>query len=503
MTTSTNTTVIARSPSLLSNFAFQGAAQIGSYVVSLVLMALVLKTSGASTFGSFVVASSLLNLTTQFLTFGAGFSARRALPALDDSTSRAAAFVPVASVLFINHCGAALVLVLAWPLVNEFLLSGGEALNLGLVPLVVLSNYLVNLADDYFRYTHRIRLLSLAIVGRSIAHPILAAAWLFVEGRLSVNALFVCQVASYGLFGAGLWILIAEEIPLRFRLDTLRRHLDDLKYGFPVISAAIVENLLQVSDRYILAAYLSPAHAGAYAAACAIGAPLLIVPKLSTGVLIPAMSRAYDAGHPDEARAMVGNTLKVFLAIALPAIAGAAILAVPILLVIATPEVAQAGRNVLPIIAVVSVLYGWTYILFNTLFVQKNTRLWLRANSIAAVVSIGMNLTMLPLFPRLETAAVIALIAYSSSLVVIVWGVGRAGISTPGTGFILRAILATLSMSVVVWLGARIFESMSSPIAAVICLVPMGACLYAVSLMALGVTRPGDIRKVVSAVSWR
>ncbi|MEI8088783.1 MAG: oligosaccharide flippase family protein [Opitutaceae bacterium] len=479
--------------SVISSFLFQGCATFSTYAVSLALIPLVLKNAGASVYGSFILWSSVINLGLTLLTLGAGFKARRTLPSLHLPTDQQKVFGYSASFQVLTYAFAALVLIIMGRAVQDMLFPGHDRINATTIIAVVASVYLNNLSDDYFRYTHRIRIISIVSILRAAGYPVLVILHVFLGGTLNVDSLLLCQAASYGGFSLWLWLKIAHEFPIHFGLSNIRYHLEDIRYGFPLIAAVLFESLLTVSDRYILSSYLSTTAVGIYAPAAALGSTMLIFPKICSSILSPAMASAVDVGNQPQAERLLQKTLNIFLVLGLPFIAGAAFLAEPLLSLLATPEIGFAGRWVVPLTAVASLFYGWNYIIFNALFVKMQTGLWLRANALAASLSITLNLVLLYYFRMLEVASLTSIVSYACALVFLHRSHAKSWPVRLDLSCLLRIFVGVAVMSAFLASGRFVLDSSCSMFLVVALLVPGGMLVYAGCIVATGIFDADDL----------
>lgn len=482
--------------SVVNSFFFQGCATFSTYAVSLALMPLVLKNAGASVYGSFVLWSSVINLGLSLLTLGAGLKARRALPSLHLPADQQKIFGYSASFQVLTYAFAALVLIIAGSAVQDMLFPGDDRINATTIIALVTSVYLNNLSDDYFRYTHRIRIISIVSILRAAGYPGLVFLHVFLGGTLSVDSLLLCQAASYGGFSLWLWLKIAHEFPLRFGLSNVRYYLEDIRYGFPLIAAILVENLLAVSDRYILSSYLSTAAVGIYASATALGSTLLIFPKICSSILCPVMASAVDAEDQPHAEQLLHKTLNVFLALGLPFIAGAAFLAEPLLSLLATPQIGFAGRWVVPLTAVASLVYGWNYIIFTALFVKMQTGLWLRANALAVSLSVTLNLVLLYYFRMLEVASLTSIVSYACALMYIHRSHVKSWRFRLDLPYLLRILVGVAVMSAFLACGRLVLDSSCSMFLVVALLLPGSVLVYTGCIVAMGIFDAEDLAKL-------
>jgi O-antigen/teichoic acid export membrane protein len=470
---------------LLHNLLHQGVANFSGSLANLLLMPLVIKTAGAAVFGGYVVLNSLFTLTTQAFTLGAGYKCRRSLPTASTGTERAGLFVSSASFQLVTYAIAAVALMLAMPAIRHVFLHDQAPFALWLVPPLVFAGYLTYLSDDFYRYTQRLRFISFATAARSFGVPALVLTLGLVSGRLSMNRLFAAQTVAFIVPGLVLWLLIVREIPLRFKLSSWEYYRNDIRYGLPLATAVLVENFLATSDRYILAGCLSIKDVGAYSVACALGSLILLVPKVVSSVLPATLAQAMDTGRKAEAESLLNRALQGYMLLAVPFIGGCALLSPALLTIIGNPEVAAIARWVPPIIAVGSALYGYTWIVFASIFVQMNTRLWFHANVAAAITAVALNFALLALFHRVEAAAVAMTLSYALSMLIIERARSRSWRIHLDLRLLGKAFLATLVMMLVVWALGQSPVVRSVPSLAVTAQIAVGIVTYAIVLMQL------------------
>lgn len=475
--------------------AFQGLSTLAQSVITLVLMPLVIKQAGAAPYGSYVVLSSIITLVASFCTLGAGFNCRRALPSAPDAGARAALFIPNASFQLLTATASALLLAAGLPWLNQHVFQGEITVQTNTVLLAVLAFWANNLADDYFRYTHQIPVISKAIVVRAFLHPGLVIAAPLLHLPLNADTLIRLQAVAYLVVAAWLWWRLSREIPLTFRLAGRATHLADIRQGFPLITAVMVENFLATADRYILAAFLAPAAVGAYAVACAVGALVLLLPRIANSALVPTLSQAVDEGRPEEAKELLRNFLQVFAMLALPFTIGGLMLGEPLLVWLANEKVAAMACWVVPIAAVTGTLNGYSYLMFNALFVDRRTGVWFKANATAAVVSILLSLLLVGWFRRIEVAAVASAVGYAACFLII----RRSGSWHLRLDRMLlaKSLAAALTMAAVLWAARSLAFFQPADTLRVLLQAAGGGAVYFIMLSALGGWTPNQFRRAL------
>lgn len=480
---------------LSRGLAFQGMSTIAQSAITLVLMPLVIKQAGAAPYGSYVVVSSIITLVSSFCTLGAGFNCRRRLPSAPDAVIRSELFIPNASFQLLTAIFSAILLAVGLPLLNQHVFRGEISLQTSTVLLAVLAFWANNLADDYFRYSHQIPVISKAIVIRALLHPSLIIAAPFLGFPLTADTLIRLQATAYLFVAAGLWWRLSREVPLAFRLSAWGDHISDIRQGFPLITAVMVENFLATADRYILAAFLAPAAVGAYAVACALGALVLLLPRMANSALLPTLSHAVDVGRPDEARELLSSFVQVFVMLALPFAMGGLMLGEPLLVWLANEEVAAAARWVVPIAAVSGALNGYSYLMFNALFVDRRTGVWFKANATAAVVSILLSLLLIGYFRRIEVAALAAAVGYALSLAIILrsdsWRLQLDRMLLAKSG------AAALTMALALWAARSLTFFNTHDTLPVLLQVAVGGAIYFMVLTTLGGWTPKQFRQAL------
>jgi O-antigen/teichoic acid export membrane protein len=464
--------------------AYQLLSSIAQSAVAVLLMPIVVKQAGPAPLGAYLILNSIITLMTTFCTLGAGFQCRRSLPGTLEPGARGRLFGPSASFQLLTAAFCAVLLSIGLPLLDTHVFHGDVALRTSTIWLAVFALWTNTLADDYFRYTHQIPVIARAIMVRALLHPGLVIGASLGGASLSADLLIRLQATAYLLVAVPLWWRIGREIPLRFSLADSATRRTDISLGFPLITAVIIENLLAVSDRYILAAWFSPREVGAYASACTIGALVLLLPRITNNALLPALSQAVDEGRPDEARKLLGSFLQVFTILALPFAAGGLMLGHPLLVWLASEEVAALAHWVVPLAAISGMFNGYSYLMFNALFIDRRTGVWFKANVIAAAVAILLSVLLVGWLRRIEAAAVASIAGYAVSFLII----RRAGVwQLPlDRDALTKSVAATLAM-VGTLAGLRLFAFFQVADSIRILLqVAAGGTVYFAALAALG-----------------
>ena len=236
-------------------------------------------------------------------------------------------------------------------------------------------------------------------------------------------------------------------------------------------------------------------------------------------VILPSLSRQHAAESPAAFAATVDWALRLVILIALPAAAGLAILAGPILTTIFAGGQFGAGDVQMSTFSLVAYSLGLPgFILVKVLapgyFARQDTRTPVRIGIIALVVNMALNvLIVVPWVwaglpgPHAGLALATTLSAFLNAG--LLWrGLRRAGVSRPRPGwrrFLLQVVVATAVMLVLLdyftvpvsaWLEAGTWQRLAWLSVA----IAGGLAAYAGTLFAAGL-RPADLRMTSSEAS--
>lgn len=297
----------------------------------------------------------------------------------------------------------------------------------------------------------------------------------------------VLGVAVGGLL-PGLWIYRAIWKPTAESTVDRRIRRDLIKYGVPLAGTFALAYVISTADRFLLAGYLSPAAAGAYAPAYDLTAQamgiLLLVVNLAA---YPLAIAAVESGDEQEKNEQLGKHATLLLGIAIPAAAGMAVLA-PSVSHILGPRFAPTARELIPLLALAHLLAGLKAFYVDLSFqLGHATRLQLVTVVAGALVNIGLNIWLIPLL-GLVGAAYATVAAYLVALVVS-WFLGRRILALP---LPVEAVGRVTGATLVMCLILVQVRSLIGPFV-LVGQVGLGAAAYLLVLLILARGRPRRI----------
>jgi O-antigen/teichoic acid export membrane protein len=461
-----------------------GAANLVSQLQGLVLIPLVIKLSGPGVYGSYVLASSLFLMATTVFSLGIGYRYRRNLPSVDDVNGRAELFWAGALGQTATVTIGSIALSLLLPVFEKIFFKGEATFGPGWIVAFCLSYVLYTQAGEFFRYTHRIGVLSFAALANNLLALVIYVALGARGAALTLERLLAVQVACNLLFAVILWARIVREIPWRPQLE-LARYRDDIKVGFPLVLSGLTETVSSVVDRYVIGAWFSSAAVGIYAPAVSLGSLILFFPRISGVVLPPLLARATDQREEGTSRMLLRMNVRLFLVLGIPAVVGLALVGQSALELLANDVIARTGRYIVPVVAASSVLYGIGSIASGVLFVERKTHRLLAANFVITGLKIVLSIVALTAGAGLVGVAWATLVAQGVGLAIMLAGISTPMLQLIGTRFLVTLLAASLMMALAVALVRMSMPANTGRILELGVSVAAGMVCFAVAMFVL------------------
>jgi O-antigen/teichoic acid export membrane protein len=449
------------------------------YLKGIIVMPIIIKSVGVTTYGGFVLLTSVLGMAFMLSSLGTGVTARRYLPSTEDVDARRRLFYPPLTFNVIIVLALSAIFAALYPRLR----SQTIPFSAWGPPLYVFCYLLYSQGSDYFRYTSRIHYMTLANVCFPYIDIAVTLAFLYAYGTISINLLLLSTSIAAFIVGAPLFVMILRELgphPVFYEAKGL---VADAKRGGPLVLNNIVDFILASSDRYLIALYLSVTDVGYYVPGYVLGSAIIFLPK-AIGTAFPQMlSRAVDSGMEAEGQTMLNYTIKIFMLLAIPFVFGCAALGKPILALLANADVADRARIVAPVVALGTLFYGLTLLLANALFVRLKTNAMFQVNLLAGLSNLAANVVLLYFFRNILIAAFTTLLSYFIAFAYGYVVVGRDWRIDYGLGSIAKSIVASIVMAVVLAAVMSGTPDLHAPAVAALC--ALGVVVYVTGLLAL------------------
>ena len=282
--------------------------------------------------------------------------------------------------------------LVAWLLPLEPGLKGAVAAGLLCVPL----RSLAKLAQEHRRAAGRVRPSALLDIGQSSGAFVIGAglAALGMGGAAPLLGAGIAAVACVAF-------VLTGEIGLAAKGHSGPARVGEyLRYGLPVSLSLVLSLALATTDRFMLAAFLSPASVGVYHAGYSLSNRTLDVLFIWLGAAggpaaVMALERGGMAALKDTAR----EQASLMLLICLPAAAGLALVAHPLAQLLVGEGLRDGAARVTPWIAASGFFAGLTTYYFHTAFtLGRRTGLLLAAMAVPAGANLALTWILIPRF---------------------------------------------------------------------------------------------------------
>ena len=455
------------------------------YTKGIILMPIIIKTVGVSIYGGFILLTSVLGIIFGISSFGAGFRSRRYLPSTEKMSVRQDLYYPplyfqLSSIVFFS----ALFLIFDKQ-INAYFFKNEISYSSLIIPAYLIFYFLYSQGTDYFRYTSRIRYMTVATLVFPYLHIAIILLFHYTWYSISINMLMTSQALSAILIATPCFCVVFKEIGVRFSFYTIRGLLSDIKLGFPLVINFILDFILASSDRYFIALYLTVTDVGFYTPGYVLGSLIIFIPKAMGTILPQLLSKSVDSKNEYEAQRMLNYSIKIFLLLVIPFIFGSIVFGKTILSLIANIDVAEKAYRVTPIVALGTLFYGLSIILSHVLYVRLKTYAIFKMNLMAAIFSLLLNTILFYFFKSIIVAAVTTFLSYLIAFLYINYIVKKEAwpVNYP-SAVIVKSIIASLLMgALLLWLMSIMKCNIS--IATLIGLLGIGIFIYLVGLFAL------------------
>jgi len=342
------------------------------------------------------------------------------------------------------------------------------------------------------RATHRPVAFTVSRSLQGVSRHVLGVGGLLLVSR-DIPTYFLFRIAGLTLVVLWSWSAIGAWRHLRWgavSADVLRRY---LYFGAPLAVTLLATTLRVAGNRYVVLSLAGSEATGLFSAAVNIGtAPLLVFEQIVMLGLYPLAIDRWEQGR--DIRPVVRDGLRWFALIGLPAAAGLAVLARPLLTVIAGPEYAPAWP-VLSLLAGATFVYGVSQYFSLRFMVAKQTQKMAAIFLTAGLVNISLSILLVPHHGYVVAAATTVVANLLLCAGAMIWGV-RPGRDVLPWRPLLKVLGAAAAMTAVVGGLQRQLDVDNLP--RLLLVVVCGVLTYALVLW-----RTGEIDDEVALVRER
>ncbi len=237
---------------------------------------------------------------------------------------------------------------------------------------------------------------------------------------INLILMFVFFAGLKELYIAAIWVLVIVGILV---IVTLRKQkklmmsafskdllMDGLRFGLPLVPAAMANVLSGIGDRYVLQYFMGSEAVGLYSAGYGVTTQLKALLTVMMFALTPMYLAIWKEKGRKATEAFLSSVLDYYLMIAIPAIFMFSVYGGDILILLASSKY-DAARVIVPYLAAPLVLHGGITIYTAGLYIHKKTKYILYFTLGAGILNVILNIIMVP-YMGLIGAALATLISY-------------------------------------------------------------------------------------------
>lgn len=453
---------------LLKSSGVYALASLATPLISLVMAPFVTHYVSQSDYGALAVISTAISLFGGISQLGLGSAFFRAYNYDFTSESERRSVLATASALLVvlSLIATTGVAVLA-PMISSVLLGTPDRSGLILIGVsVLLLQNLTVPAFAWMRAENRPAFFALLSVGSLLVN--LVCTILFVGPfNLGIGGSLLGTAASYLLVVLCTAVPILIRSQLRIRVDIARSM---LAFGVPQVFSLVSFWILQFSDRLLLSLLRSQSQTASYAVAYNLGT------VLSTVVISPFTlawpTTMYAIAKREDGPRVFGQVFRWFGIVLFVAAFGLSVVGRFALDLLFPPSYHTVGF-IVPIIAASIAFYG-VYLFFMTgVSLQRKTWLASLFMTIAAVLNVGLNLILIPLYGA-SGAALSTLIAYIILAIVAYIGNQRLYHVPYQIGFMVNIVIMGVGLYLISYEAPTVWGNVWQWPAAVLALLVFG-----------------------------
>jgi O-antigen/teichoic acid export membrane protein len=481
--------VLEKVRALAVNLTIYGLGDVATSLVGFLLLPLYVRYLSPADYGALALIGTVEVIAKIVFRWGLdGSFMRLYYDCADDAALQRLASTILFFLLALN--GACLAVALAFaPALTSHLLGGSAYA--GALALVLLNTFVIGfyfLPFHVLRIQGRARQFSTLTFARSAATLLLRLA-LVVGAGLGVFGVVLADVVVTAVFTLVLFRWFAPLVRPVFSTAVLA---DALRFGLPRVPHGLAQQLVAVSDKYLLSFFVPLQAIGIYSIGASFGLTLKFFLSAFEYAWAPFYyATAREAGGPRTLATVATYGMGVLVLLA----AGLSAVARDIVRLMAGPRFDDAA-GVIPFVAIGVVLQGAYLLTSIGLNLAKRTEYYPIAAAAALAVSVGLNLALIPRF-GISGAAWSNAIAYGAQAGVAFAFARRVYAIPYEWGRIARtwgAGALAFAASVATWPASL------PPVAGLLLKGASVLVVFPIVLLATGFFRPGELDRVRAVV---
>jgi O-antigen/teichoic acid export membrane protein len=240
----------------------------------------------------------------------------------------------------------------------------------------------------------------------------------------------------------GMSFVIIRELGITTKLKNLK---EELKFALPTVPNNISSWVVDSSDKFVIGIYLSSTAVGCYSPGYALGSIIAMFLSPFSTLLPAVLPEYYEKGDNEKVTSFLNYSLKYYLLITIPAVAGISLLSKPLLYILTTDIIANQGYIITPLVAISAICMGFASIISNILFLEKKTFILSRIWILAAALNLIFNIITVP-YLGIFGAGFVTLCCYFIMAIAIIWHCNKYSVIPFDYKSLLKIVVSTAIM---------------------------------------------------------
>jgi O-antigen/teichoic acid export membrane protein len=385
--------------------------QVFTQLRGILLAPLIIKLSGVSQFGEYVLLGYSATFIAAISSFGTNYHYRLSLPKIKNTFEQGKIFIP--QFLFrivILSLFCTLIFIFENNLKKYFLLS---EFNINYFILLIFGLLIYEQVTDFFKYTDNLDKFNYLNVAPIYFYVILTYFYGVYYNYLNINILLKIQALSYLLICLPILIYkVLIKINIFIAKKDWQIFFSNYRMGFPLVVGFIIDFLVANSDRFLIGHYLSSSAVGQYQVAYQLAVLLAFIPQIICIILPAKLLNLISSGEIKLAEEIVDLSLNIIFMIGFPFVLGAAFIGPSLISIFADRDTAIKTIWVLPIVSISMIFYGLFLVIYQIAFVKIENYKFQLINAISLAINFLINIIFLPIYPGLTVPALSTLTSY-------------------------------------------------------------------------------------------
>jgi O-antigen/teichoic acid export membrane protein len=408
---------------------------------SLIMLPLLTKNLPASEYGVWVQITVTIGLVPAVALLGLPYTMVRFMPSAKGRENIREIFYSMASIISLAGLAASVVIyLLAEPIASA--LFDGHLIIVRYLSILVLLECLISMPFAYFRSIQQIKKFS---------------AFNFIKVFFGLLLVVYFVLSGKGILGAVEGLLLADILVLLTMISFIvsdlgvsfpkfRNIKEYLAFGVPTIPGNLSSWIVTSSNRYVIGLLMGTTFVGYFSPGYTLGNMITLFVAPLSFILPAVLSKLYDEHEMEEVRAILGFSLKFFLALGIPAAFGLSLLSRPILNVLSTPEIAAQGYLITPFMTLSALFLGAYAIVSQVLVLEKNTSLIGEIWIIAATLNLTLSF-LLVTYIGIVGGAIATLVSFAFVFITASYYANKSIKIYLSLNFVFKSMAASLVMS--------------------------------------------------------